>query len=271
MYKTHTCGELRQSHVGHTITLAGWVHRRRDHGGVIFIDLRDRFGLTQIVINPSGVDADAFKRGEGLRNEFVVQVTGVVHVRPAGMANPKMDTGEIEVMVSDLQVLNPAKTPPFEIDSDGLDTREDLRLQYRFLDLRRERMVHNMEVRHRFIKFIRDYLDGRGFLEIETPILFKSTPEGAREYLVPSRVHAGQFYALPQSPQQLKQLLMVGGLDRLDRSLYFFPGSLYNKRFRLLASNKVQRLLICSKWSSCISEYWRVRIHKIGSTLPSRI
>jgi aspartyl-tRNA synthetase len=214
MFKTHTCGELRQSHVGQTITLAGWVHRRRDHGGVIFIDLRDRFGLTQIVINPSGVDAEAFKRGESLRNEFVVQVTGAVHARPAGMANPKMSTGDIEVMVSDLQILNPAKTPPFEIDSDGLDTREDLRLQYRFLDLRRERMVHNMEVRHRFIKFIRDYLDGRGFLEIETPILFKSTPEGAREYLVPSRVHAGQFYALPQSPQQLKQLLMVGGIER---------------------------------------------------------
>ncbi len=195
-------------------TLAGWVHRRRDHGGVIFIDLRDRFGLTQIVINPENVDPDSFKRGESLRSEFVVQVTGLVNARPEGMANPKMATGEIEVMVSKLEILNPAKTPPFEIDSDGMDTREDLRLQYRFLDLRRERMTHNMNVRHRFAKFIRDYLDTKGFLEVETPILFKSTPEGAREYLVPSRVHPGQFYALPQSPQQLKQLLMVGGIER---------------------------------------------------------
>jgi aspartyl-tRNA synthetase len=214
MFKTHTCGELRQSHIGQTLSLAGWVHRRRDHGGVIFIDLRDRFGLTQIVINPENVSADVFKRGESLRSEFVVQVTGLVHARPEGMANPKMATGEVEVMVSQLEILNPAKTPPFEIDSDGMDTREDLRLQYRFLDLRRERMAHNMNVRHRFVKFIRDYLDDRGFLEIETPILFKSTPEGAREYLVPSRVHPGQFYALPQSPQQLKQLLMVGGIER---------------------------------------------------------
>jgi aspartyl-tRNA synthetase len=214
MFKTHTCGELRKSHAGSTVTLAGWVHRRRDHGGLIFIDLRDRYGLTQIAINPANVDADAFKRGESLRGEFVVQVTGAVSIRPEGMANPKMATGEVEVIVSGLEILNPAKTPPFEIDSDGMDTREDLRLQYRFLDLRRERMAHNLNVRHRFIKFIRDYLDARGFLEVETPILFKSTPEGAREYLVPSRVHAGQFYALPQSPQQLKQLLMVGGIER---------------------------------------------------------
>ncbi len=214
MFKTHTCGELRKSQVGQTTTLAGWVHRRRDHGGVIFIDLRDRFGFTQIVINPENVDPESFKRGESLRSEFVVQITGLVNARPDGMANPKMATGEIEVMVSKLEILNPAKTPPFEIDSDGMDTREDLRLQYRFLDLRRERMTHNMTVRHRFAKFIRDYLDGQGFLEIETPILFKSTPEGAREYLVPSRVHPGQFYALPQSPQQLKQLLMVGGIER---------------------------------------------------------
>ncbi len=214
MFKTHTCGELRKSQVGQSTTLAGWVHRRRDHGGVIFIDLRDRFGLTQIVINPENVDPDSFKRGESLRNEFVVQITGAIRARPEGMANPKMATGEIEVMVTKLEILNPAKTPPFEIDSDGMDTREDLRLQYRFLDLRRERMAHNMTVRHRFAKFIRDYLDNKGFLEVETPILFKSTPEGAREYLVPSRVHPGQFYALPQSPQQLKQLLMVGGIER---------------------------------------------------------
>ena len=217
MYKSHTCGELRTEHAGQSVTLAGWVHRRRDHGGVIFLDLRDRFGLTQVVINPANVgDAagEAFKRAESLRAEFVVQLKGAVALRPEGMANPKMATGGIEVMVSEVEILNPAKTPPFEIDADGMDTREELRLQYRFLDLRRERMAHNMNVRHRFVKFIRDYLDNRGFLEIETPILFKSTPEGAREYLVPSRVHPGEFYALPQSPQQLKQLLMVGGIER---------------------------------------------------------
>jgi aspartyl-tRNA synthetase len=214
MFKTHTCGQLRKEHAGQTVTLAGWVHRRRDHGGVIFLDLRDRFGLTQIVINPTGVAQDAFKQAESLRSEFVVQVIGSVSIRPDGMQNAKMETGDIELMVTALTILNPAKTPPFEIDSDGIDTREDLRLQYRFLDLRRERMTHNMTVRHRFVKFIRDYLDARGFLEVETPILVKSTPEGAREYLVPSRVHPGEFYALPQSPQQLKQMLMVGGIER---------------------------------------------------------
>jgi aspartyl-tRNA synthetase len=214
MFKTHTCGELRNEHAGKTVTLAGWVHRRRDHGGVIFLDLRDRFGLTQIVINPDRVTPDAFKQAESLRSEFVVQVTGLVNIRPDGMHNPRMATGDVELMVNALVILNPAKTPPFEIDSDGMDTREDLRLQYRFLDLRRERMTHNMNVRHRFVKFIRDYLDARGFLEVETPILVKSTPEGAREYLVPSRVHPGEFYALPQSPQQLKQMLMVGGIER---------------------------------------------------------
>ncbi len=214
MFKTHTCGELRPTHTGQTVTLAGWAHRRRDHGGVIFIDLRDRFGLTQIVINPAHVDAATFARSEAIRSEYVLQVTGMVSARPAGMINPKVPTGEIEIMVSAIEILNPAKTPPFEIDSDGLDTREDLRLQYRYLDLRRERMNFNLTLRHRFVKHIRDYLDARGFLEVETPILVKSTPEGAREYLVPSRVHEGSFYALPQSPQQLKQMLMVGGVER---------------------------------------------------------
>ena len=214
MYKTHTCGELRNEHVGQPVKLAGWVHRRRDHGGVIFIDLRDRFGLTQIVINPANVTADQFKLGESLRNEYVIQVEGTVTQRPAGMANPKMATGDIEVMVSRLTVLNSAKTPPFMIDDAGRDVDENLRLKYRYLDLRRERMTRNLVIRHRFVKFIRDYLDARGFLEIETPILFKTTPEGARDYLVPSRVHPGTFYALPQSPQQLKQLLMVAGVER---------------------------------------------------------
>ncbi len=214
MFKTHTCGELRKEHIGQTVTLAGWVLRRRDHGGVIFLDLRDRFGLTQLTINPTSAEAESFQRAETVRNEFVVQVTGEVTARPAGMTNAKVPTGDIELIVKTVVILNAAKTPPFDIDSDGMDTREDLRLQYRFLDLRRERMTHNLTVRHRMVKFIRDYLDARGFLEVETPILVKSTPEGAREYLVPSRVHPGEFYALPQSPQQLKQLLMVGGIER---------------------------------------------------------
>jgi len=214
MFKTHTCGELRAAQAGQTVTLAGWVHRRRDHGGVIFIDLRDRFGLSQIVINPDGVQGEQFKRAEALRSEYVIQVTGKVAMRPAGMANPKMATGEVEIMIEQLNVLNPSKVLPFAVDEDGMDMDEGLRLRYRYLDLRRERMTHNLTTRHRLIKFCRDYLDGQGFLEVETPILFKSTPEGAREYLVPSRVHPGEVYALPQSPQQLKQLLMVGGVER---------------------------------------------------------
>ncbi|MDW8394870.1 MAG: aspartate--tRNA ligase [Anaerolineae bacterium] len=213
-YKTHTCGELNLAHVGHTVTLAGWVHRRRDHGGVIFIDLRDRFGITQIVINPAYTTEDTFRLGESLRNEYVIQVVGQVCKRPEGMENPKLATGEIEVIVSKLEVLNPSKTPPFVLNDDSIEQDESVRLRYRYLDLRRERMARNLLIRHRFVKFIRDYLDARGFLEVETPILFKSTPEGAREYLVPSRVYPGCFYALPQSPQQLKQLLMVAGVER---------------------------------------------------------
>lgn len=212
MYKTHTCGELRLEDAGKEVVLAGWVHRRRDHGGVTFIDLRDRFGLTQIVSNPDDATEthDAF---QALRNEWVIQVTGVVRPRPEGAANPNLPTGEIEVVVSKLKVLNPAKTPPFSINKEE-EVDETTRLHYRYLDLRRERMRHNLELRHRVVKFIRDYLDAHGFLEVETPILFKTTPEGARDYLVPSRVHPGEFYALPQSPQQLKQMLMVGGIER---------------------------------------------------------
>ena len=216
MYKTHTCGELRSSDDTKVVKLAGWVHRRRDHGGVIFIDLRDRFGIMQVVIRSGTPDAahDLFKTAELLRSEFVVQIEGVVELRPTSMRNPKMTTGDIEVVATKIVVLNPAKTTPFLIDSDGRDVDENLRLRYRYLDLRRERMQKNLTTRHRFIKFIRDYLDARGFLEIETPILFKTTPEGARDYLVPSRVYPGTFYALPQSPQQLKQLLQVAGIER---------------------------------------------------------
>ena len=212
MYKTHTCGELRLSHAGQPVTLAGWVHSRRVHGGVIFIDLRDRFGLTQVVFNPES-SPEAHQAAEEVRSEWVIQVSGVVRLRPQGLQNPKLLTGDVEVEVQALQVLNPAKTPPFLINKDE-EVDEQFRLRYRYLDLRRERMSRNIVLRHRVVKFIRDYLDGQGFIEVETPILFKTTPEGARDYLVPSRIHAGQFYALPQSPQQLKQLLMVAGVER---------------------------------------------------------
>jgi len=213
MYKTHTCGELRSTHIGKMVTLAGWVHRQRDHGGVTFIDLRDRFGLVQIVINPDlpkkmlNVIAD-------VRFEWVLQVTGSVEPRPKGMINPRMPTGEIEIIAKEIKVLNPAKPLPFVVSKEDEQVDENTRLKYRYLDLRREKMRDNLILRHRVVKFIRDYLDNKGFIEVETPILFKTTPEGARDYLVPSRVHPGEFYALPQSPQQLKQLLMVAGIER---------------------------------------------------------
>jgi aspartyl-tRNA synthetase len=212
MYKTHTCGELRLSHVGETVTLAGWVHRRRDHGGVTFIDLRDRFGIVQVVANPEN-SPQAHETAVEVRVEWVIQVTGVVQRRPEGMENPNLATGEIEVEAQELKVLNPAKNPPFVINKEE-EVDEQLRLRYRYLDLRKERMRDILTLRHRVVKFIRDYLDARGFIEVETPVLFKTTPEGARDYLVPSRVHPGEFYALPQSPQQLKQLLMVAGVER---------------------------------------------------------
>ena len=212
MLKTHSCGELRLENVGEIVTLAGWVNRRRDMGGVIFIDLRDRDGKTQVVVNASETK-EGFARAEQIRSEYVIQVTGKVSQRPSGQENENLATGHIEVIASEVTVLNPAKTPPFLIDRDEV-VDESLRLKYRYLDLRRERLQRNLTIRHKAIKFIRDFLDKRGFLEVETPILFKSTPEGARDYLVPSRVHPGQFYALPQSPQQLKQLLMVAGYER---------------------------------------------------------
>lgn len=213
MYKTHTCGELRAGHAGQTVTLAGWVNRRRDHGGIAFIDLRDRFGIVQVVCNP-GLSPESDRALEALRNEWVIQVEGKVQLRPAGMQNPNIATGEIEVIAAQVRILNPSKTPPLYISNDKEEPDENLRLKYRYLDLRRERMKRNVELRHKVVLFMRNYLSERGFLEIETPILFKTTPEGARDYLVPSRIHPGQFYALPQSPQQLKQLLMVAGMER---------------------------------------------------------
>ena len=213
MYKTHTCGELKATHVNQRVTLAGWVHRRRDHGGVIFLDLRDRYGIVQVTVNPNA-SKETLEHVANVRMEWVLQVTGTVQKRPAGMENPKMQTGEIEVIAESVEVLNRAKSLPFLVSGENDLPDENTRLKYRYLDLRRERMTRNMILRHKVVKFMRDFLDKQNFIEIETPILFKATPEGARDYLVPSRIYPGQFYALPQSPQQLKQLLMVAGMDR---------------------------------------------------------
>ncbi|MBV9258158.1 MAG: aspartate--tRNA ligase [Ktedonobacteraceae bacterium] len=212
-FRTYTCGELNIDAVGQQVTLAGWVNRRRDHGGLIFLDLRDRYGLTQIVCDPERSPA-AHRVASELRSEYVVQVSGTVVRRLPGTENPHLSTGAIEVVAEYVEILNPSRTTPFPINSEAIQVDEALRLKYRYLDLRRPKMRDNILLRHRVVKAIRDYLDERGFLEIETPILMKSTPEGARDYLVPSRLYAGEFYALPQSPQQLKQLLMVAGMDR---------------------------------------------------------
>ncbi len=212
MGEAYRCGELRLSDEGKTVKLSGWVNRRRDHGGVTFVDLRDRSGYVQVVFNPD-ISPQTHEAAVPLRSEWVLEVGGVVRQRPEGMQNPNLATGDVEVEVRELTVLNPAKTPPFPINKEE-EVDEQTRLHYRYMDLRHERMTNNLILRHRLVKFIRDYLDAQGFLEIETPILFKTTPEGARDYLVPSRIHPGEFYALPQSPQQLKQLLMVAGMER---------------------------------------------------------
>jgi len=212
MRRTHTCGELGDKDVKKEVVLQGWINTRRDHGGVIFIDLRDRYGLTQLRFDPQ-VSKEAHKKAEPLRREYVIEAKGKVAPRPEGMANPKLRTGKIEVDVKELKILNTSETPPFEID-DRRDLNEDIRLKYRYLDLRRPGMQKNIIMRHKAVKAVRDFFDKEGFLEIETPMLAKSTPEGARDYLVPSRVNPGKFYALPQSPQLFKQLLMMSGFDR---------------------------------------------------------
>jgi len=208
--RTHYCGHLNREHIGQTVTLCGWAHRRRDHGGVIFIDLRDREGMAQIVIDPD--TKEAFAIAESVRNEFVLKIVCKVRARPEGTVNANIPTGEVEMLASEIEILNPSLTPPFMLDDENLT--ETVRLQHRYIDLRRPAMQKNLMLRYRVAKTLRDYLDTNGFIEVETPMLTRSTPEGARDYLVPSRVHAGQFFALPQSPQLFKQLLMVSGFDR---------------------------------------------------------
>ncbi len=210
---THTCNELRLEHIGQEVTLTGWVWRRRDHGGLIFVDLRDREGVTQISFDPEHSGGTAFHTAETIRSEWPIKVTGVVRERPEGQSNAKLATGEIEVLVSHIEVLNTSKTPPFQIE-DHIEAGEDIRLRYRYLDIRRPKMMANLQMRSDFTFAIRQALHDRLFMEVETPALFKSTPEGARDFLVPSRIQPGHFYALPQSPQLLKQLLMVGGVER---------------------------------------------------------
>ncbi|TMG79340.1 MAG: aspartate--tRNA ligase [Betaproteobacteria bacterium] len=208
--RTHYCGELSAALVDRVVTLCGWAHRRRDHGGVIFIDLRDREGLAQVVCDPDR--AAAFAAAERVRGEYVLRVTGKVRRRPAGTVNPELRSGEIELLAHEVEILNPAAPPPFQLDDDNLS--EITRLTHRVIDLRREPMQRNMRLRYRVAMAVREYLDAQGFIDIETPMLTRSTPEGARDYLVPSRVHPGEFFALPQSPQLFKQLLMVAGFDR---------------------------------------------------------
>lgn len=212
MLRTHISSQINKSIVGQKVTLCGWVNSRRDHGQIIFIDLRDREGIVQIVFTPE--KEDLYKLADRLRSEFVICVSGIVNPRPKGMENPKITSGEVEIVAEDLSVLHKAKTLPFEIDKDTRRINEEIRMKYRYLDLRSERMKNNLILRHKVIKFFRDFLSDRGFLEIETPYITKGTPEGAREFVIPSRLHHGKFYVLPQAPQQFKQLLMVAGIEK---------------------------------------------------------
>ncbi|MCP4299531.1 MAG: aspartate--tRNA ligase, partial [Gammaproteobacteria bacterium] len=207
--RSHYCGEISESLVGQEVEVCGWVHRRRDHGGVIFIDLRDREGVLQVVFDPDR--AEIFADAERIRSEYVLKVNGLVRPRPEGTINPKMRTGQIEVLAHELEILNKSETPPFHHDELA---NEDIRLKYRYLDLRRENMLGNLMLRHKVTVAMRSFLDGHGFIDVETPMLTRATPEGARDYIVPSRTNPGRFFALPQSPQIFKQLLMMSGLDR---------------------------------------------------------
>ena len=210
--RTHYCGEIRATDVDGEITVSGWVHRRRDHGGVIFIDLRDREGLLQVVFDPD--TPEAFATAERVRSEYVLRVTGKVRIRPEGTENPDMPTGEVELLGRKLEILNSAETPPFQVDVEDHEVSEELRLRYRYIDLRRPQMLERLKLRSEVVRVLRNFLDDNGFMDIETPMLTRATPEGARDYLVPSRTHQGSFFALPQSPQLFKQLLMMSGLDR---------------------------------------------------------
>ncbi|MDP3041792.1 MAG: aspartate--tRNA ligase [Candidatus Omnitrophota bacterium] len=213
MLRTHTCGQLKVTDTGKQVTLCGWVANRRDHGKLIFIDIRDRYGLTQAVFIPKECPADSYAQAGQLRNEFVIKLKGLVNKRPAGTINPKLATGEVEILAQELEILNPSNTPPFEIQED-VEITEELRLKYRYLDLRRNKVFNNLLLRSNLYKIIRLYLGSKDFIECETPVLTKSTPEGARDYLVPSRANLGQFFALPQSPQLFKQILMVAGIEK---------------------------------------------------------
>ncbi len=213
MLRTHTCGQLTAADVGKEVVLCGWVHSRRDHGKLIFIDLRDRYGLTQVTFIPRDLGED-YQKAKEIRSEFVLKVTGKVNPRPQGTVNPKLPTGAVELIATSLEILNASLTPPFEVSADNLDVTEEMRLKYRYLDLRRRSVFENFVLRHKLYSVIRNFLNGRDFIECETPILTKSTPEGARDYLVPSRLNPGEFYALPQSPQLFKQILMVSGIEK---------------------------------------------------------
>ena len=217
MIRTHRCGDLRAEHDGTEVTLCGWVHSRRDHGGLIFIDLRDTAGIVQVVFNPA-VSEDSHGLAEELRSEYCVKVQGAVGLRKEGTANPNLPTGDVEVAAAGLEILSRSETPPFQVD-EHQNVDKMLRLKYRYLDLRRPSMQENLKLRHRIISSIRRFFDAEGFVEVETPMLTRATPEGARDYLVPARLHPGSFYALPQSPQLFKQLLMVAGLDRYYQQL----------------------------------------------------
>jgi aspartyl-tRNA synthetase len=210
--RSHYCGHINESHIDEEIVLAGWTHRRRDHGGVIFIDLRDREGLLQVVVDPD--TPETFATAERVRSEYVLQIKGRVRNRPEGTENPDLPTGQVEVLAKELTILNSSETPPFQLDTEGEEVSEEHRLRYRYIDLRRPEMLRRLRFRSEVVRSLRNYLDSAGFLDIETPMLTKATPEGARDYLVPSRTHPGSFFALPQSPQLFKQLLMVSGMDR---------------------------------------------------------